>query len=56
VHAYLLSPGGSYSSPGAYLMSEKLKVKIKIQEATDSFKKNYKRFIFKLGPVDLYHL
>jgi hypothetical protein len=31
---------------------KKLKVKIKIQEATDSFK-NYKRFTFKLGFVDL---
>jgi hypothetical protein len=32
----------------------KLKGKIKIQEAADSFQ-NYKRFIFLFGPVDLYH-
>jgi hypothetical protein len=34
---------------------KKLKVKIKIQEATDSFK-NYKRFTSYLGSVDFYHL
>jgi hypothetical protein len=33
---------------------KKLKVKIKIQEATDSFK-NYKRFTSYLGSVELYH-
>jgi hypothetical protein len=34
---------------------KKLKVKINIQEATDSFK-NCKRFIFQLGSLALYHL
>jgi hypothetical protein len=34
---------------------KKLKVKLKIKEATDSFK-NYKRFTSYLGSVDLYHL
>jgi hypothetical protein len=34
---------------------KKLKVKIKIQEATDSFK-NYKSFTSYLGSVEFYHL
>jgi hypothetical protein len=34
---------------------KKLKVKIKIQEATDSFK-NYKRFTSYVGSVELYQL
>jgi hypothetical protein len=34
---------------------KKLKIKIKIQEATDSFK-NYKRFTSYLGSIELYHL
>ncbi len=34
---------------------KKLKVKIKIQEATDSFK-NFKRLTSDLGSVELYHL
>jgi hypothetical protein len=34
---------------------KKLKVKIKIQEATDRFK-NYKRFPSFIGSVKLYHL
>jgi hypothetical protein len=34
---------------------KKLKVKIKIQEATDSFE-NYKRFTSYLGSVELYYL
>jgi hypothetical protein len=34
---------------------KKLKVKMKIQEADDSFK-TYKRFIFNLSSVDLFHL
>jgi uncharacterized FlgJ-related protein len=34
---------------------KKLKVIIKIQEATDSFK-NYKRFTSYLGSIESYHL
>ncbi len=34
---------------------KKLKIKIKIQEATDSFK-NYKRFTSYLDSVEFYHL
>jgi hypothetical protein len=34
---------------------KKIKIKVNIQDATDSFK-NYKRFIFQTGHADLYHL
>jgi hypothetical protein len=37
------------------ILLKKLKVKIKIKEAIDSFK-TFKRFTSYLGSVDLYHL
>jgi hypothetical protein len=53
-----LQEGGPINKKGGNLFAiplKKLKVKIIIQEATDSFK-YCKRFIFQLGSVALYHL